>query len=153
MDGLLLEQFLDLVPDPQQDHGTDDGADDLAVPLGPEGTAGTDEAQQPAADDTAEQTDDDVPDKAALILDDEEPGQPTGDRSEEQGNQDVHNVMITLVYTKIALIPQRSKSTYSLPIVFFRFQRQSCYPFCIISGWYSRGLPAPVMPGQTALPS
>ncbi len=29
----LLEQFLDLIPDPQQDHGTDEGAEDLAIPL------------------------------------------------------------------------------------------------------------------------
>ena len=30
---VLLEKLLDLVPDPQKDHGADEGADDLAVPL------------------------------------------------------------------------------------------------------------------------
>ena len=51
---LLLEEFLDHVPDPDKDHGTDDGAHDLAVPLGPEGAVCADEAQQPAAYYTAQ---------------------------------------------------------------------------------------------------
>ena len=47
---------------------------------------------QPAADDTAEQTDDDVPDESAFLLDHEEPGQPAGNGSEEQGNKNVHGI-------------------------------------------------------------
>ena len=46
----------------------------------------------PAADDTAEQADDDVPDESAFLLDHEEPGQPAGNGSEEQGNEDVHGI-------------------------------------------------------------
>lgn len=30
---LLLEQFLDQVPDQKKNHGADEGADDLAIPL------------------------------------------------------------------------------------------------------------------------
>ena len=32
------------------------------------------------------------PPKSAFLLDHEEPGQPAGDGSEEQGNEDVHNI-------------------------------------------------------------
>ena len=32
----------------------------------------------------------DVPDESAFLLDDEEPGQPAGDGSEEQGDENVH---------------------------------------------------------------
>jgi hypothetical protein len=63
---LLLEQFLERVPDPQQDHGADERADDLAIPLGPEGTDRSDLSEQPATEPTAEKTDDDVPDQPPL---------------------------------------------------------------------------------------
>ena len=88
----LLEQFLDQVPDPQQDHGADEGANDLAIPLGPEGSACAKLAQQPAADQTAEEADDDVPDETTFVLDHEEAGQPACDGSEEQGKNNVHNI-------------------------------------------------------------
>ena len=91
---LFLEQFLDPVPDAQKDHRADDGADDLAVPLGPEGSAGADEAQQPAADETAEKADDDVPDETAFVLDDKETGKPAGDGSEEQSKKEVHDIVL-----------------------------------------------------------
>ena len=48
--------------------------------------------KDPVAPILAEQTDDDVPDESAFLLDHEEPGQPAGDGSEEQGNEDVHNI-------------------------------------------------------------
>ena len=91
---LLLEQFLDEVPDPQEDHRADEGAEDLAIPLSPEGTAGADFTEQPAADYTAEETDDDVPDETTLVLPDKETGQPTGDGAEEQSKNDVHGFVV-----------------------------------------------------------
>ena len=80
----LLQELFDSIPDPQQDNCTDDGAYDLAIPLRPEGSVGAKEAEQPAADKAAEKADDDVPDEAALVFDNEETGQPACDGSEEQ---------------------------------------------------------------------
>jgi hypothetical protein len=91
---LFLDHFLDEIPDPQKDHGADDGAEDLPVPLAPEGSSGADETQQLAADQAAEKADDDVPDEAALVLDDEEAGQPACDGSEEQSKDNVHGFSV-----------------------------------------------------------
>ena len=84
----LLQKLLDLVPDPDQDEG----ADDLPIPLGPEGAGCAELAQQPAADNAAEKTDDDVPDETALVLVDKESGEPACDGSEEEGKNDVHGI-------------------------------------------------------------
>ena len=69
---LLLQELLDQTPDQDQDDGADDGAD-------------------------AEQADDDVPDESAFLLDHEEPGQPAGNGSEEQGDENVHVIGYSFV--------------------------------------------------------
>ena len=74
----------------QKDHGTDEGADDLAVPLWPEWTACADKAKQPTAHYAAQKADDDVPDEAAFLFKHKETGKPACDGSEEQSKKDVH---------------------------------------------------------------
>jgi len=80
--GVLLEKFLDKIPDPQQDDGTDEGADDLAIPLGPEGTACSEFAEQPSAYHASEKADDYVPDEAAFLLDYEKTCERASGRSD-----------------------------------------------------------------------
>ena len=94
MVSLLLESFFNQIPDPQKNNGTDEGTDDLTIPLWPEWSAGTDEAEQPATDDTAEKTDDDIPEKAALVFEYEEPGEPAGDSAEQKSKDNVHSVNV-----------------------------------------------------------
>ena len=91
-EGLLLEQFLEDIPDPQKDDGADDGADDLAIPLRPEGAGRADLAEQPAAKPAAEKTDDDVPDEPSLVFPHKEAGEPASDGSEEQREKNVNDV-------------------------------------------------------------
>ena len=38
--------------------------------------------------------DDDVPEEAALVLEDKEPCQPTGNSADEKGNKNVHNLLV-----------------------------------------------------------
>ena len=92
LSGILLEELLDLVPHPEEDNGANYCADDLSIPLRPEGSARTEQAEQPAAHESAEKTDDDVPDETALLLDNKESGKPACDSSKEQCENDVHGV-------------------------------------------------------------
>ena len=87
---MLLEELFHLVPDPQKHDGADNRADNLSIPLGPERTVRAEKPQQPAADETAEQADDDVPNEAALVFDNEEAGEPSRDGPEEECKDNVH---------------------------------------------------------------
>ena len=51
----LFDSFPDQVPDPDEDDGADDRAEDLAIPLRPERTVCADQPQQPAGDGSEEQ--------------------------------------------------------------------------------------------------
>ena len=86
----LLQELFDRVPDPEKDYGADDGADDLAIPLCPEGSACAEQTEQPAADEASEKADDDVPEESGFGFEHKETGKPAGDGSEEQCKNDVH---------------------------------------------------------------
>ena len=94
----LLEGLLDDIPDCKKDNGADDSAYNLAIPLCPEWTGSAKFAKQPSANETAGKTDEDVPDKTALVFNYEEASKPASNCSNEQSDNDVHGSSIKIVY-------------------------------------------------------
>src|SRR5215472_443652 len=79
--GLFLPAPEQHAPDEQEDHGADEGDDDLAEY--PVADREVHQAGQPASEDRAKDPDDQVPEPAPASAHDDQAGQEPGDQSDE----------------------------------------------------------------------